>query len=103
MAPASLAMNTPGLRTCGRGRPGPCPLPFSVESLLEAERMLGPEPAEPREERPPGATEPRAWFPPAARPSSPRKCPVGQSSAAGRARLAQALRARAGRALSLLT
>ncbi|XP_036785561.2 homeobox protein MSX-3-like [Manis pentadactyla] len=71
MAPASLGMNPPGLRTCGRGRPGPGPLPFSVESLLEAERMLGPEPVEPREERPPGATEPRAWFPSAARPSSP--------------------------------
>ncbi|KAF5914535.1 hypothetical protein HPG69_010807 [Diceros bicornis minor] len=72
MAPASLGMNPAGLRTCGGVRAGPGPLPFSVESLLEAESGLGQEPAEPREERPRGAAEPGAWFPPAARPSCPR-------------------------------
>ncbi|KAK1333414.1 hypothetical protein QTO34_005797 [Cnephaeus nilssonii] len=71
MAPASLGMNSPGLRTCGGDRAGPGPLPFSVESLLEAQHRLGPEPAEPREERPRGAAESRARFPPAARSSSP--------------------------------
>ncbi|XP_006099047.1 homeobox protein MSX-3-like [Myotis lucifugus] len=72
MAPASLVMNSSGLRTCGGDRAGPGPLPFSVESLLEAQHRLGPEPAEPREERPRGAAESRARFPPAARSSSPR-------------------------------
>ncbi|XP_019499625.1 PREDICTED: homeobox protein MSX-3-like [Hipposideros armiger] len=72
MAPASLAMNLSGLRPCGGDRAGPGPLPFSVEALLEAQRGLGAEPAEPREERARGPAEPRAWFPPAARSSSPR-------------------------------
>ncbi|XP_031316648.1 homeobox protein MSX-3 [Camelus dromedarius] len=66
MAPASLGMNPAGLRTCGRDRAGPGSLPFSVQSLLEAER------AEPREERPRGTAEPGAWFPPVAPSSSPR-------------------------------
>ncbi|XP_046508020.1 homeobox protein MSX-3-like [Equus quagga] len=72
MAPASLSMNSAGLRTCGRVLAGSGSLPFSVDSLLEAERGLGREPPTPREERPRGAAEPRAWFPPAARSSSPR-------------------------------
>ncbi|KAB1271215.1 Homeobox protein MSX-3 [Camelus dromedarius] len=59
-------MNPAGLRTCGRDRAGPGSLPFSVQSLLEAER------AEPREERPRGTAEPGAWFPPVAPSSSPR-------------------------------
>uniref|UniRef100_G3U312 Homeobox domain-containing protein n=1 Tax=Loxodonta africana TaxID=9785 RepID=G3U312_LOXAF len=61
MAPVSLSMNPAGLL-----------LPFSVESLLEAEPGLGPEPtesAEPDEERPRGAAEAGAWFPPASRAS----------------------------------
>ncbi|XP_007957502.1 homeobox protein MSX-3-like, partial [Orycteropus afer afer] len=44
---------------------------FSVESLLEAQRGPGPESAEPAEERPRGAKEPGAWFPPAAHAGSP--------------------------------
>ncbi|XP_002928751.2 homeobox protein MSX-3-like [Ailuropoda melanoleuca] len=72
MAPASLGMNAAGLRTCGGGRTGTGPLPFSVESLLEAERGLDSEPAQLREERPRGTAESWAWFPPAARSSSPR-------------------------------
>ncbi|XP_027452621.1 homeobox protein MSX-3-like [Zalophus californianus] len=68
-APASLGMNSAGLKTYGEGRAGAGPLPFSVESLLEAERGLD---SELREERPRGAAEPWAWFPPAARSSSPR-------------------------------
>uniref|UniRef100_A0A8D1LD33 Homeobox domain-containing protein n=1 Tax=Sus scrofa TaxID=9823 RepID=A0A8D1LD33_PIG len=65
-------MNPAGLRMCGGDGAGPGPLPFSVESLLEAERGLGSEPTEPREERPRGAAEPRTWFPLAAPSSSPR-------------------------------
>ncbi|XP_054937296.1 homeobox protein VENTX [Physeter macrocephalus] len=72
MAPASLGMNPAGLRTCSGDRAGPVPLPFSVESLLQAEHWLGAEPAEPREERPRGAAEPRAWVPAAAPLSSAR-------------------------------
>ncbi|XP_011370891.1 homeobox protein VENTX [Pteropus vampyrus] len=72
MAPAPLVMNPSGLRTCGGDRAEPGPLPFSVESLLEAQRGLGREPTEPREERPRRAAEPRAWFPPSVRASSPR-------------------------------
>lgn len=99
MAPAPLVMNPSGLRTCGGDRAEPGPLPFSVESLLEAQRGLGREPTEPREERPRRAAEPRAWFPPSVRASSPRKCPVARSGA----RLAQIRRTRAGGALSLVT
>ncbi|XP_054440850.1 homeobox protein VENTX [Pteronotus mesoamericanus] len=72
MAPASLTMNPAGRGTFGGDRAGPGALPFSVESLLEAQRRRGPEPAEPGEERPRGAPEPRAWLPPAARSPSPR-------------------------------
>ncbi|XP_033276530.2 homeobox protein MSX-3 [Orcinus orca] len=72
MAPTSLGMNPVGLRTCSRDRAGSGPLPFSVKSLLQAEHWLGAEPAEPREERPRGAAEPRAWVPAAAPLSSPR-------------------------------
>uniref|UniRef100_A0A8C8YC65 Homeobox domain-containing protein n=1 Tax=Panthera leo TaxID=9689 RepID=A0A8C8YC65_PANLE len=50
---ASPAMNPAGLQTFGGGRAGPGPLPFSVESLLEAERGLDAGPTEPREESPP--------------------------------------------------
>ncbi|XP_022355368.1 homeobox protein MSX-3-like [Enhydra lutris kenyoni] len=72
MAPATLGMNPAGLKTCSGGRAGPGPLPFSVESLLEVERGLDSEPAALREERPRGTAEPWAWFPTAARSSSPR-------------------------------
>ncbi|XP_019583880.1 homeobox protein MSX-3 [Rhinolophus sinicus] len=72
MAPASLVMNLSGLRTCDGDHAGPGRLPFSVESLLEAQRGLAAEPAEPWEERPRDPAEPRARFPPAARSSSPR-------------------------------
>ena len=102
MAPASLGMNPAGLRTCSGDRAGPGPLPFSVESLLQAEHWLGAEPAEPREERPRGAAEPRAWVPAAAPLPSPRKCPVARSWAARGARPARGRRTRAGRTLSLL-
>lgn len=82
MAPASLVMNLSGLRTCDGDHAGPGRLPFSVESLLEAQRGLSAEPAEPWEERPRDPAEPWARFPPAARSSSPRKCPVAQAWAA---------------------
>lgn len=103
MAPASLGMNPVGLRTCSRDRAGSGPLPFSVKSLLQAEHWLGAEPAEPREERPRGAAEPRARVPAAAPLSSPRKCPVARLWAARGARPARARRTRAGRTLSLVT
>lgn len=96
-------MNPAGLRTCGGDGAGPGPLPFSVESLLEAERGLGSEPTEPREERPRGAAEPRTWFPLAAPSSSPRKCPAARSQGARGSHQAQGRRTRAGRALSLVT
>nr|KAF6457638.1 hypothetical protein HJG63_013645 [Rousettus aegyptiacus] len=91
MAPAPLVMNPSGLRTCGGDRAEPGPLPFSVEALLEAQRALRRAPAEPREERPRRAAEPRACFPPSVRASSPRKCPVARFGA----RLAQIRRTRA--------
>ncbi|XP_032255064.1 homeobox protein VENTX [Phoca vitulina] len=72
MAPASLGMNSAGLETYSEGRAGAGPLPFSVQSLLEAEGGLDSEPPELREERPRGAAGPWAWFSPAARSSSPR-------------------------------
>lgn len=78
-------------------------MPFSVKSLLQAEHWLGAEPAEPREERPRGAAEPRSWVPAAAPLSSPRKCPVARFWAARGARPARARRTRAGRTLSLVT
>lgn len=99
MAPAPLVMNPSGLRTCGGDRAEPGPLPFSVEALLEAQRALRRAPAEPREERPRRAAEPRACFPPSVRASSPRKCPVARFGA----RLAQIRRTRAGGVLSLVT
>ncbi|MXQ94344.1 hypothetical protein E5288_WYG001200 [Bos mutus] len=72
MAPALLGMNPAGLRTWDGDRAKFGPLPFGVESLLEAERWLGSEPVQPQKERPRGAAEPRAWFPPAALSSAPR-------------------------------
>lgn len=103
MAPALLGMNPAGLRTWDGDRARFGPLPFGVESLLEAERWLGSEPVHPQKERPRGAAEPRAWFPPAALSSAPRKCPVARSRAARGARLARAGRTRAGKALSFVT
>ncbi|XP_020007297.1 uncharacterized protein isoform X2 [Castor canadensis] len=81
MAPASLDMNSAGLRARGGGGAGPSPLTFSVESLLEAERGLGSKTQEPGEERPQGAAEPGAWLPPVARACPPRKCPASRSRA----------------------
>ncbi|XP_060260860.1 cuticle collagen 2-like [Ovis aries] len=103
LAPALLGMNPAGLRTWDGDRERLGPLPFGVESLLEAERWLGSEPVQPQEERPRGAAESRAWFPPAAPSSVPRKCPVARSRAARGARLAQARRTRARKALSFVT
>lgn len=94
MAPASLVMNPSGPGTRGGDRAGSGPLPFGVEALLEAQR-------EPREERPGGAAQPRGWFPPPARSSSPRKCPVARSWATTEP--GPARRTKAGGALSLLT
>nr|XP_027780711.1 homeobox protein MSX-3-like [Marmota flaviventris]XP_027780868.1 homeobox protein MSX-3-like [Marmota flaviventris] len=79
MAPTSLGMNTAALRARGGGGAGSGPLPFSVESLLEAERGPDSEPTEPGEEKPLGAVETRAWVPPAAlacplRAPSPAPC-----------------------------
>lgn len=79
MAPASLGMNTAALRARGGGGVGSGPLPFSVESLLEAERGPDSEPTDPGKERPLGATELRVWFPPAALACPPRKCPDSRS------------------------
>ncbi|XP_005402116.1 PREDICTED: homeobox protein VENTX [Chinchilla lanigera] len=72
MAPASLVMNPAGLRARGGDGTGSAPLPFSVESLLEAERGPDSEPAEPGEQRQRGDTEPGPWFPPAASACPPR-------------------------------
>ncbi|KFO38221.1 homeobox protein VENTX [Fukomys damarensis] len=72
MAPAPLAMNPTGLRSRSKDRTGSAPLPFSVESLLEAEPGSGLEPAELGGERPRADTEPGSWFPPAARACPPR-------------------------------
>ncbi|KAJ1067262.1 hypothetical protein K5549_021274, partial [Capra hircus] len=71
MAPALLGMNPAGLRTWDGDRERLGPLPFGVESLLEAERWVGSEPVQPQEERPRGAAESRAWFPPASPSSAP--------------------------------
>lgn len=95
-------MNPGGLRTYDGDRARPGPLPFGVESLLEAEGWLGSEPVQPRQ-RPRGIAEPRTWFPPAAPSSAPRKCSVARSRAARGACLARARRTRAGKALSLVT
>lgn len=103
LAPALLGMNPAGLRTWDGDRERLGPLPFGVESLLEAERWVGSEPVQPQEERPRGAAESRAWFPPASPSSAPRKCPVARSRAARGARLAQARRTRARKALSFVT
>lgn len=103
MAPASPAMNPSGLGARGGDGTGPGPLPFSVESLLEAQHRLGPEPAAPREEeRPRVAAESGARCPPAARPSSPRKCPVARSRAE-RGPAWGSSKEQGGRALWLLT
>ncbi|XP_003479639.2 homeobox protein VENTX [Cavia porcellus] len=72
MAPASLAMNPAGLRARGGDGTGSNPLPFSVESLLEAERGPDSEPAESAEERAPGDTGPGPWLLPAASTRTPR-------------------------------
>ncbi|CAI9178395.1 unnamed protein product [Rangifer tarandus platyrhynchus] len=63
-------MNPAGLRTYDGDRARPGPLPFGVESLLEAERWPGSEPVQPLE-RLRGTAEPRTWFPPAAPSSAP--------------------------------
>lgn len=65
-------------QTCGRGRAGPGPLPFASSRCwrrsagwTRARRAPGGEATDP--------AEPWAWFPTAARSSSPRKCPVARS------------------------
>ncbi|XP_036026126.1 homeobox protein VENTX isoform X1 [Onychomys torridus] len=81
MARATLDMNTEGLGTRGGGHVGHGPLPFSVESLLEAEHVRGSEPGELGEERPPGASKPGAWPPPVTHTCPPRKSSVPGSQA----------------------
>ncbi|EDM11881.1 rCG48500, isoform CRA_b [Rattus norvegicus] len=72
MARATLDMNAAGLEARGGGHIEQGPLPFSVESLLEAERVRGSESGELGEERPPGASKPGAWPPPVAHSCPPR-------------------------------
>ncbi|XP_021083677.1 homeobox protein VENTX isoform X2 [Mesocricetus auratus] len=79
MARATFDMNAEGLGARGGGHVGHGPLPFSVESLLEAERVSGSEPGELGEERPPGASKPGAWPPPVTHTCPPRKCSVSGS------------------------
>ncbi|XP_049992751.1 homeobox protein MSX-3 isoform X2 [Alexandromys fortis] len=81
MARETLDMNMEGLGARGGGHIGHGPLPFSVESLLEAERERGSEPGELGEERPPGASKPGAWPPPVTHTCPPRKCSVSGSQA----------------------
>ncbi|XP_038963636.1 homeo box, msh-like 3 isoform X1 [Rattus norvegicus] len=81
MARATLDMNAAGLEARGGGHIEQGPLPFSVESLLEAERVRGSESGELGEERPPGASKPGAWPPPVAHSCPPRKCSVSRSQA----------------------
>lgn len=95
-------MNTAALRARGGGGAGSGPLPFSVESLLEAERGPDSEPTEPGEEKPLGAVETRAWVPPAALACPLRKCPASRSPVLSSARPAW-MKTRAERALSLIT
>uniref|UniRef100_A0A8C6RVV4 Msh homeobox 3 n=1 Tax=Nannospalax galili TaxID=1026970 RepID=A0A8C6RVV4_NANGA len=75
MAPATLDMNAVGLGANSGGEAGRGPLPFSVESLLEAERRSGSEPGEPGEERPPGVAKSGVWLPPI-----PHACPPRAAS-----------------------
>ncbi|EGW11425.1 homeobox protein VENTX isoform X2 [Cricetulus griseus] len=72
MARATLDMNAEGLGARGGGHVGHGPLPFSVESLLEAERVRGSEPGQLGEERPPGSSKPGAWPPPVTHTCPPR-------------------------------
>ncbi|XP_027240038.1 homeobox protein VENTX isoform X1 [Cricetulus griseus] len=81
MARATLDMNAEGLGARGGGHVGHGPLPFSVESLLEAERVRGSEPGQLGEERPPGSSKPGAWPPPVTHTCPPRKCSVSGSQA----------------------
>lgn len=94
MARATLDMNTEGLGARGGGHIGHGPLPFSVESLLEAERERGSEPGDLGEERPPGASKPGAWPPPVTHTCPPRKCSVSGSQALKSARAFKARKSR---------
>ncbi|XP_075828795.1 uncharacterized protein LOC142849875 isoform X2 [Microtus pennsylvanicus] len=99
MARATLDMNMEGLGARGGGHIGHGPLPFSVESLLEAERERGSEPGELGEERPPGASKPGAWPPPVTHTCPPRKCSVSGSQALKSARAFKARKSKVSRAL----
>ncbi|EDL17892.1 homeobox protein MSX-3 isoform 1 [Mus musculus] len=72
MARATFDMNAAGLEARGGGHTEHGPLPFSVESLLEAERVPGSESGELGVERPLGASKPGAWPPPVAHSCPPR-------------------------------
>ncbi|XP_021493481.1 homeobox protein VENTX isoform X2 [Meriones unguiculatus] len=94
MARATLDMNAAGHGARGGGHLGNGPLPFSVESLLEAERVRGSEPGELGEERPPGTSKPGAWPPPVAHTCPPRKCSISRSQAPKSARAVKAGKSR---------
>lgn len=81
MARATFDMNAAGLEARGGVHIEHGPLPFSVESLLEAESVRGSESGELGEERPPGASKPGAWPPPVVHSCPPRKCSVSESQA----------------------
>ncbi|XP_034376802.1 uncharacterized protein LOC117721992 isoform X2 [Arvicanthis niloticus] len=81
MARATFDMNAAGLEARGGVHIEHGPLPFSVESLLEAESVRGSESGELGEERPPGASKPGAWPPPVVHSCPPRKCSVSGSQA----------------------
>ncbi|XP_051001518.1 homeobox protein VENTX isoform X2 [Acomys russatus] len=72
MAQAAQDMDSAGLGARGGDHVGHGPLPFSVESLLEAEHVRGSEPGELGEEGAPGVSKPGAWPPPLAHTCPPR-------------------------------
>lgn len=96
MARATLDMNATGLEARGGGHIEHGPLPFSVESLLEAERIPGSESGELGEERPPGASKPGAWPPLVAHSCPPRKCSVSRSQALKSDRAVRARKSKVG-------
>ncbi|XP_021024478.1 homeobox protein VENTX isoform X2 [Mus caroli] len=99
MARATFDMNAAGLEARGGGHTEHGPLPFSVESLLEAERVPGSESGELGVERPPGASKPGAWPPPVAHSCPPRKCSVSRSQALKSDRAVKARKSKVPRAL----
>ncbi|XP_051001517.1 homeobox protein VENTX isoform X1 [Acomys russatus] len=90
MAQAAQDMDSAGLGARGGDHVGHGPLPFSVESLLEAEHVRGSEPGELGEEGAPGVSKPGAWPPPLAHTCPPRKCSISRSQALKSARAVKA-------------